>query len=357
MLLVVFIHGYNLNVRYLEPWTVTGEPLTATSFTEYFISNGISRFIIPLLFVISGYLFAMRDAQPYKQLIKKRLRTLGIPYLFWSAFGIAFVYVLEMFPYTRSLVVNSKMMAVSDTQLLLHDNPWYYLVGRWLLVPVPYQLWFIRVLIIYNLAYPALRWCVTHPTAKWIFFIVATLLWLGTVNLLLVEGEGLLFFSLGIWMQKNNIAIESAPRYLNPRIWAVVCVAACVVKTWLAFKGTAIFGNATYTILALLHKLSIFSGLVAVWYGSNGFVQFMMQRKWFVWLTAFSFIIYMMHAPAVALFIDPTFSLLHYCYGYRIISFILLPVTIISICIIIGALLRRFVPGFYALVTGGRGIA
>src|SRR5437762_2200572 len=84
--------------------------------------------------------------------------------------------ILELFPYTRELVAESKMMAISDTQLLLHDNPWYYLLGRWLLLPVPYQLWFIRVLIIYNLAYPAIRWCVTHKTIKWIFFTVAMLL-------------------------------------------------------------------------------------------------------------------------------------------------------------------------------------
>lgn len=357
MLLVVFIHGYNLQVRYLEPWTLPGEPLTATAFTEYFISNGITRFIIPLLFVISGYLLAMRDAQPYKQMIKKRWRSLGVPYLLWSALGMLFVYTLEMFPYTRSLVASSKMMAVSDTQLLLHDNAWYYLLGRWLLVPVPYPLWFLRVLIIYNLAYPALRWCVTHPIAKWAFFIVATLMWLGTVNLLLIEGEGLLFFSLGIWMQKNNVNIDAPPRRLQPMVWGTVWVLACAVKTWLAFKGEAIMGNSIYTLLPLLHKLVMFSGLVAVWYGSNGLVNFCMQRRWFVWLTGFSFIIYVMHAPAIALFIDPFFALLHYSYGYRILAFILLPISIISTCIGIGALLRRFMPSFYAMVTGGRGFA
>ena len=355
MMLVVFIHGYNLQQRYLEPWTLPGEPLTATSFTEYFISNGITRFVIPLLFVISGYLLAMRDEQPYKQMIKKRLRSLGVPYLLWSAAGIAFVYILEMFPYTRSLVADSKMMAVSDTQLLLHDNPWYYLLGRWLLFPVPYQLWFLRVLIIYNIAYPLLRWCVTHPIAKWIFFIIATLLWLDTVNLLLTEGEGLLFFALGIWMQKNNFDIDKPSRLLQPLVWAIICVLACAIKTWLAFNGKAMMGDSVYTALTLLHKLAMFSGLVAVWYGSNGFVKFFMQRRWFVWLSGFSFIIYVMHAPAVALFIDASFTILQYSYAYRMLAFILLPLTLIAACIITGALLRRFTPSLYALLTGGRG--
>ncbi|HRH49794.1 MAG TPA: acyltransferase [Panacibacter sp.] len=355
MTLVVFIHGYNLNQRYLEPWTLPGEPLTITGFTEYFIANGISRFVIPLLFIISGYLLAMRDTQPYRQLIKKRLRTLGLPYLLWSAIGLAFVYVLELFPYTRSLVASSRMMAVSDTQLLLHDNTWYQLFGRWLLLPVPYQLWFLRVLIIYNLAYPALRWCVTHKTAKWIYFIIATLLWLGTVNLLLIEGEGLLFFALGIWMQKSSFNIEKPNRLLNPLLWCIVCFVVCVIKTLLAFNGEALIGSSVYTVLTLLHKLAMFSALVAVWYGGDWLMQFFMNRKWFVWLSGFSFIIYVSHAPAVALFIDAYFQLLHYTYAYRILTFILLPLSLIASCITLGLLLRSLTPKLYTLLTGGRG--
>ena len=116
-------------------------------------------------------------------------------------------------------------------------------------------------------------------------------------------------------------------------------------------------GDNVYTVLALLHKLVMFSALVTVWYGGNATAQFFMRRKWFAWLTGFSFIIYVMHAPAVALFIDAFFSLLQYCYAYRILAFVLLPLTIISICIIIGALLCRLTPKFYALLTGGRGFA
>ena len=97
----------------------------------------------------------------------------------------------------------------------------------------------------------------------------------------------------------------------------------------------------------------MFSALVAVWYGGNSLVQFFMRRKWFVWLSGFSFIIYVAHAPAVALFINAFFPLLHYSYAYRILAFILLPLTIIAICIIIGALLRRLTPKRYSLLTGG----
>ena len=355
ILMVVFIHAYNLNQRYLQPWTTPGEPLTPTSFTEYFFSNGIFRFVIPMLFIISGYLHAMHDAEPYKQRIKKRLRVLLIPYIIWSAAGLAFVYVLESFPSTKQLVESSGIMQISSTHLLLHDYYWYEVLLKWILVPVPYQLWFIRVLIIYNLFYPALRWCVVHKMARWIFFSAAVLLWLGTVNVLLADGEGLLFFPLGILLQKTDFNIEKPLRLLQPAAWTIAFVLLCAVKTWLAFNGFALMGNAVYPLLTILYKASVTCGLISVWYGSNRIALWCMHRQWFVWLTSFSFIMYAMHAPAVAICINRVFALLQYNYGYRLITYIILPVALIVIIIALGTFLRRFTPRFYALATGARG--
>ena len=81
MVLLVFVHGYNLQIRYLQPWTVPEEALTGTGFIEYFLANGLFRFRIPMLFIISGFLFALHDQRSYKERAAKRLRTLGLPYL------------------------------------------------------------------------------------------------------------------------------------------------------------------------------------------------------------------------------------------------------------------------------------
>ena len=94
MFLLVFVHAYNLNQSYLQPWTMPGEPMTVTGFTEYWLANGIFRFRIPMLFIISGYLFAISDHKPYKQRAGKRVKTLLYPYLIWSAVGLLLTFVL-----------------------------------------------------------------------------------------------------------------------------------------------------------------------------------------------------------------------------------------------------------------------
>lgn len=355
MVLLVVVHGYNLTDRYMQPWTVPGEPMTPTAYAEYFLANGIFRFRIPMLFLISGYLFALKDHQPHGRRVKNRLRTLLLPYLAWSAIGLLMMFLLESLAVTKDWVASSHMMQISETTVRLHDYKWYQVLLRWAFFPVCYQLWFLRVLLIYNLAYPGIRWCVTHRVAKWILFAAAALLWLGTLGTPLFEGEGLLFFSLGVWMQKQQFNIESPRRWLRPGLWAVVFVAAAAVKTRLAFAGNPAVFNANAVALILLHKLTVVSGLITAWYGGDALVRWAMRRQWFVWLSAFSFFIYATHAPLVALLIDPLFAWLNYVPGYRIIAFVLLPALLIAAAVISGATLRRLAPSVYGLLTGGRG--
>ena len=356
MVLLVFVHGYNLDLRYMQPWTVPGEPLDFTSFTEYFLANGIFRFRIPMLFIISGYLFALHDQKPYKERVNKRLRTLLAPYLIWSAFGLLLTFVMELFPVTLKMVAESKIMMIDENRSLLHDYRWYEVLGRWLVVPVPYQLWFIRVLLIYNIAYPLIKKAVLAKTGRYIFFSVATLLWVATFGFFFFEGEGLLFFSLGVWMQKTDFSIDSPPKWFKPLPWGLAFVILAAVKTVLAFEGEKYLGGGIFPVLTILHKLTVLSGLVSCWYGLNRIVDWFMKRKWFVWLSAFSFMIYAMHAPLVAYLINPALELLRPLPGTQILTFVLLPLSIVVLSVATGALLRKVTPGFYSLLTGGRGV-
>ena len=354
MFLLVFVHAYNLNISYLQPWTMPGEPLTVTGFTEYWLANGIFRFRIPMLFIISGYLFALSDYKPYKQRTGKRVRTLLYPYLIWSAVGLLLTFVLEFFPYSRNVVASTAMMQLDENRVLLHQYHWYEALSRWIFFPVSYQLWFIRVLLIYNLAYPFLRYCVTHRTGKWIFFSIAIFLWLSTAGLVLIEGEGLLFFSLGIWIQKTNFDIDAPAKWLQLRIWLPVFLILSAGKTWLAFQESL---QGIGLVLTIMHKLVVLSGLICAWYGCNAVVKYLMNKSWFTWLSAFSFMIYVLHAPLVVYATKAAFMEFNNVYAYRIITFVVLPLCLITLAVIVGALLRRFFPGAYSFVTGGRGLS
>jgi fucose 4-O-acetylase-like acetyltransferase len=356
MVLLVFVHGYNLNERYLQPWSIVNEPLSITTFIEYFLANGIFRFRIPMLFAISGYLFAYYDFKPRKERILKRFKTLAVPYIVWSAMAIGLCLLLELIPYTKQLIVNSHVLQIDETKMLIQDYAWYEVVGRWIFFPVAYQLWFIRVLFIYNLAYPIINWCVTNTTARWIFFAFAAFLWLATFGTPLIEGEGLLFFASGVWLQKSKINLEQPIKPVVKITWLLVFVLLSGIKTALAIKGFTMMGNSVFPVLTLLHKAVIVTGFVSVWINSDKIVEWFAEKKWFNWLSQFSFFIYALHAPFIAFAIDWMFQWLQPLSYYRAATFVLLPLLIITLCVSLGALVRKLLPRVYSLLTGGRGL-
>jgi fucose 4-O-acetylase-like acetyltransferase len=352
MVLLVFVHGYNLNDRFLLAFSVVHEPLTLNAFTQYFLANGMLRFRIPMLFIISGYLFALRDDKPYEERVQKRLRTLLLPYVLWSAIGLALTFLLEHWAFTREAVAQSGLQAFGEKRVDEY-SPGQLLI-RLVMAPVPFQLWFIRVLLIYNLAYPWLKVAVIR--APLVFFPIAILIWFGNANLFFLEGEGLLFFSLGIWLCKSGYNIQVPPSWLQvtPVVSAWVLVAA--LKTWMAFQSQ-LEPPVLIPTLLFMHKFVVASGLIAVWFGADAIVRFFMNRRWFVWLSAFSFIIYAFHVPLINYALTFIFPYVQHIQHFRILTFFLLPVAVIGICVTVGFLLRATLPKFYSLLTGGRGLA
>lgn len=352
MFLLVFVHGYNLNNRYLQPFTVVDEAMTLNAFLQYFLANGLLRFRIPMLFAISGFLFALGDAKPYRERVGKRARTLLAPYVLWSAAGLLLTLLLEQWALTRAAVVEASLWPFPEKRIL--DYSLVEWLVRLVLAPLPFQLWFIRCLFIYNLIYPWLKKAVTRfPKAT---LGVAGFLWLTEFHLWFLEGEGLLFFSLGIFLCKREIDPRKHPRRWALGVLGYAWVGAAAVKTVLAFNGH-LLGMPIQPLLLLLHKFVVLSGLVTVWYGFDRVVDFFMARRWFVWLSAFSFMIYVLHAPLVNYAMTLVFP-----YGagvphFRLTMFVLLPLGVIAVCVLTGSALRRLAPKAYGLLTGGRGLA
>ncbi len=352
MILLVYVHGYNLNDSYLQPFTLVHEPCTFTAFFEYLTANGLFRFRIPMLFAISGYLFALHDEQPHQSRVLKRIRTLLIPYLFWSGVALIITFIGQQFPVTAQAIYNAQIDQLGDNRLYTEIG-WGGLLKRWTLTPVAFQLWFIRVLFVYNLMYPWLKKAVLK--APVLSFSIGVFLWLSMMGLHFIEGEGLLFFSLGIWMCKNQYDTERIPRLLNLKWIAPVFFAGAILKTCLAFYAPPVVGS--YLILLLLHKLVVFTGLVTCWYGCNALVQTLMQRRWFVALTSFSFIIYALHVPLVNYLHHLIKPIFHHLPFYRLLDYCILPFITIVLCILTGMILRKGLPRLYGFATGGRGLS
>lgn len=351
MVLLVYVHGYNLHNNYLQPFSTVHEPLTVTTFTEYFLANGLFRFRIPMLFIISGFLFTLGDDKPFGTRIAKRSKTLLLPYIIWSAFALLITFLLQQNAFTAAIVQKASIDQMGDNRPYTMQSIGS-MVTRLFLAPTSFQLWFIRCLFFYNLLYPLMVKAVLK--GPWIWFPIVGFLWFTTSGFYFVEGEGLLFFSLGILIAKRGFNIEQP---LNKKLWWLALIAfigSATAKTVLAFYMKDTIPNGI--ILSFLHKTTVFAGLVTMWYGFDKLVLFLMNKAWFVWVSSFSFIIYAAHVPLVnylTTYMNGAFS------GYsfsRIAVFATAPTIIILLCIAFGAVFRKVLPSVYRISTGGRGL-
>ncbi len=352
IVLLLFVHGYNLQETYLTPFSTVKEPLTFTAFFEYLVSNGLLRFRIPLLFMISGYIYALQDNKPYWERTKKRVMTLLVPYLLWSALGLLLTFVLQRNAYTYQFVLAAQLDQLGDNRIY-EEVGWWGVMERWLLAPVSFQLWFIIALFMYNLMYPFIRWMVVRY--PWIWIGITAFLWLSYFNFIFIGGQGLFFFSLGVYLQKANFNIERKPKWLSLYICFLVYVASSVIKSFMAFELDPESVN-TFIALHMLHSITIVSGIVAIWYGADVVVKWCIQQQWFIWLSGFAFFIYGFHAPMISFLTRWLFSILDGFTYYRLLTYFLTPAIILAICVGVGLLLKKISPPTFRLLTGGRGL-
>ena len=133
MILVIFIHSYNLNSE--------NEKNDIVSFIEFLGSYFIATIAVPMFFVISGFFVFFQKAftfSIFKAILKKRFYSLLIPYFFWTFFWtLVFIIVSRLFPFLN-------LNAISKISF------------KTIWSPINYQFWFIRDLIILVVLSPLL---------------------------------------------------------------------------------------------------------------------------------------------------------------------------------------------------------
>jgi fucose 4-O-acetylase-like acetyltransferase len=325
--------------------------LRLTTFTEYLFANGLLRFRIPLLFLISGYLYASGDNKPYLERTRKRMKTLLLPYLIWSAVGLLITYLWQQGDITMQALQRAKIDQLGDNRPYTEIG-WNGILLRWLLSPVAFHLWFILFLFIYDLAYPFFKWVIMKYPAVWLS--LTFLYWFSGIQLLFFHGIGIFFFSVGIWLNKKHIIIDRKPSWYSHYLAWLVYIGFSIIKTFMAFEVDSSITSGA--VMTFLYCGATIAGIMAFWFGADALVKWCMNQKWFVWATSFSFIIYALHNPLV---IYVTNLLLIWMAGFplaRLSCYVLVPALTVIFCIGAGALLRQYTPALYRLVTGGRGL-
>lgn len=340
---VVFIHTRLEGVMINGTLLVNEGQFPVYGLVHHIITNELARIAVPLFFFISGFLFFYHSdfsLKIYGQKLKKRARTLLIPYIFWNVV----VFLLTLF---SQLLLPSML---SGQNKLVADYNWLDWISLFWShddsgAPICYQFWFIRdlmvVIIFAPIVYYIVKYCkvlgVLALGALWLFN-----LWFAIPGLSIAA---FFFFSFGAWFSINrrDFTIDFCPMRWPATL---LYIALVVLDTWL--WQCRVLDND------YIHKIGIVVGLIAVvsW-TAYGIAKNRLPVSAF--LAGSSFFVYAYHGMIIALVIKCWMKLLSPISEWMmLVSYFLIPILIVAIGVGIYALLRRYFPSLTALVTGGR---
>lgn len=346
MLTVVYVHSFNFDDRYLWAGRPFSEEMNAFNFLQILITNGLFRFGVPLFFFRAGMLMAATE-EKYTPLsrLKKRGQTLLIPYLAWSLFGILITYYFESRPDLAPFAESSWLRPFGNLPVHKWD------VSQWmesvLIQPVSFQLWFLRSLFMYSLLYPVLvkgmSWKPQCILGTFCFFWLASLGGMG-----FVEGEGIFFFSLGIFYFKGGLNEDRIREFfLRYRLY-LFALGVVLLKTFVSFQ----FDNQFLPVY-LLHKIAQPLLVLTVWFGYD-FLLGQVQNTPLEKLSRYNFFVYGAHVPLVYYLTDLLFSIYGNEDSIRFAIFCCLPLVVSALAFLVGFILEKAVYPVFWVLTGGR---
>ena len=267
---VVWVHAYNLGSRGRAAENapdMVGAPGTA-GFVQYLVSQTLARWPAALLFAISGFLF-FRTLTPtgdrFLAKYRRRARTLAVPFLLWSAWGIVVYVALHALPAASGYVSSGALGRLTPAAVL-----------EMLLVrPVAYPLWFLQALLFCVLVSPLL-WAMIR-TLQAAALLPFAVLWVANVELWgsnYVSLKALLFFTVGgliaarlrkgRWVPATGARGAARSATLG-RVLLPLFVLAAVLFTWFLRDETAWWGG-------LLHKALMCLAVAALWFGYDAYL-------------------------------------------------------------------------------------
>ena len=335
IILVVFIHGYNVSV------VIAGQPVGELYAMDWwiqsFIGDGLSRVGVPLFFTISGYRYSysygidMFTPGILWQKLKKRFKSLVIPFFTWSILGLLFVVALQLFPMSKPYFNSEPILSRTPLELLqlIFVNPF------------PYQLWFLQVLWLLVLISPVFLLFVKFVDFRF-GIILLVILWV-------FEGgyngwseyffEGATFFTFGMMLQQQSAHFRPG----KPSSWMVVLwILMIVLKLWLITIGEVFWVD-------ICSKASVVVGMLVVWHYTPVLISKLKISSSTITQT---FFIYLAHEPLLTLVkkgLLATIANANLTFTY----FLSVAIVLVSVSFL-GIALKTLVPRFYSKLTGGR---
>lgn len=311
---------------------------------QEFVSGMMGRCAVPLFYVISGYLFFLKVPEGMKSIygkMRKRVRTLVVPYIIGCLFFVGFGVLMAVLPGV-SKYMNSSVMPLFSKPIGEILRSIFYDAGNG--TPCAFQLWFLRDLILIVATSPL--WYICLRYLKLAF--VAVLFILTYLDVPHVPFYPLFWFVLGGQLTKVKIEMGGVNGVINIGLLAL-CLFLVLSIVELFFPEMIDWKSLRIPIILI--------GIVGAWglYDAVVGKNFsLLQHQWLTTACQFTFFIYIFHEPTLNIVRKLIVVVLGKNeFGYMA-SYLISP-WIFTVCAVFaGLLFRKYLPRVYDVCTGGR---
>lgn len=304
------------------------------------ISHNLSRIRNPLFFFFSGFFFFRKlekwSAGFYRSQLKKRMRSLLLPYLLWNILMIAAIYIKN---YASVAVLSTEL---GEELLNLKNTPWYILFWH---TPANYPMWFLRDLLCMSVLTPLFYLFFRYLKVYGVFILTILYLSAWETNVAGLSMSAIMFFGIGAYMgiYKKNI-LEFCSKYRYTAAIAAFLFLCC---------ATVCNGKEIHIYIVRIYVLF---GIITVFNLMNWLINRETWKKHLCSLSATVFFIYAAHEIYIINWTKGFFSRtsLAGSGGGLLLSYMLIPFITLGICLGLYYMLNKVAPKALAVLVGGR---
>jgi len=300
----------------------------------------ITAIAVPLFFLFSAYFLYFKE-QKYIFIMKKKCRTILLPYFLWHILIIGFYIVVSTIPLTKIFYTPEKPIlswGFFDWMKAFFGD--YSIKNNLINSPFVYQFWFLRDLFILNIFFIGIKKLVDKfPLGTFVLFFI---LWTNNIKIYFVSPEALIFFSLGYYIVKYNIGIENIDHIK-------------IIDLSVIYGITIIMEYFLLNSMSMLHKLNIIIGCIFFLKISQYFLDNIKLYQILTQLEKYQFIVYAIHGIIISQLIKIYVRIIPLKGAFIVLfSYFLMILFTVIISLIFGILFKNLLPKTYGIFIGGR---
>lgn len=334
-IMVVFIHSYAETVDFAEG-RLALNVLVWLDWLKYVLSQVIARCAVPGFFFMSAVFLYRRDFT-WAGNLRKKVRTLLVPYLLINTAWIAIIFIVQHIGALSRFFSNPDNFVTNWTAI-----DWLDAYGITRSDAFVYPLWFIRDLLVLNVLAVLIKRLIDRFPRLVLLALTAMMLFGVETHIPVLGRDSIVFFSLGYYFIKYDFHASDVDK-LDPVLLA-------------GLYGIAVALDCTLRDMPQQCIVRPFSIVLGVAF----FMRFATKvndpgwKKKLLALSGYALPVYLFHELNLGLMRLMMMRFLPATAFFQAVEYFVVPSVIIALCVAGSWLLKKWMPRLYAVLTGGR---